>query len=92
MQIEENLNLEFNNACMVIKAVNAKGSIKEASKVLGVCETTVYEIIRRTHIKLYTGKQGRRYINPREEIVYRDDRGKLIKEFPIINNKKQQLC
>jgi hypothetical protein len=45
---KEILNLEFNNACLVIKAINWKGSVKAAAEVLGVCDTTVYEIIRRT--------------------------------------------
>jgi len=88
MQKEEILNLEYNNACMVIKAINAKGNFKEAAKLLGLNETTVYEIVRRNHIKVYKGTEGRRYINEKEEIVYRDDKGALIKELPFLNNKK----
>ena len=82
---KEILNIEYNNACMVIKAINEKGNFKEAAKLLGLNETTVYEIVRRNHIKVYKRTEGRRYINEKEQIVYRDDKGNIIKEFPFMN-------
>lgn len=81
--VAENLNIEYNNACMVIKAINLKGSIKEAAAVLGIHSTTVYEIVRRNQIKIYTGKDGRMYINSKEKILYRDALGKCITDLPI---------
>jgi hypothetical protein len=51
--------------------------------VLGVCDTTVYEIIRRNHIEVYKGQEGRMYVNTKKEIVYRDDRGKSLREVPF---------
>jgi len=80
---KEILNLEFNNACLVIKAINWKGSVKAAAEVLGVCDTTVYEIIRRNHIEVHKGQENRMYVNTKKEIVYRDDRGKSLRGLPF---------
>lgn len=82
MKTEEILNLEYNNASLVIKAINLKGNVKEASKVLGISETTVYEIIRRNHIKILRGTMNRMYINTKEKIMYRDAEGKCIADIP----------
>jgi excisionase family DNA binding protein len=80
---KEILNLEFNNACLVVKAINWKGCVKDAAKVLGVCDTTVYEIIRRNHIEIVKNSEGRMYVNTKKEIVYRDDKGKTIRDIPF---------
>jgi excisionase family DNA binding protein len=80
---KEILNLEFNNACLVVKAINHKGTVKEAAEMLGVCSTTVYEIIRRNHIEIVKNSDGRMYVNTKKEILYRDDKGKTLKDFPL---------
>jgi hypothetical protein len=79
----ENLNIEYNNACLVIKAINLKGNIKEAAKVLGRSETLVYEIIRRNHLKVLRGRENRMYISMKEKILYRDASGKCVSDLPI---------
>ena len=81
--VKENLNIEYHNACMVIKAINLKGNVKDAAKVLGVSVTTVYEIIRRNHIKILRGQEDRMYINTREKVLYRDAEGRCISALPI---------
>lgn len=81
--VTENLNIEYNNACLVIKAINLKGNIKEAAKLLGRSETTVYEIVRRNHIKILRGLKDRMYISTKEKILYRDALGKCITDLPI---------
>lgn len=81
--VKENLNIEYHNACMVIKAINLKGNIKDASKVLGVCAATVYEIVRRNHIKILRGQDDRMYISTKEKVLYRDASGKCISILPI---------
>ncbi len=81
--VTENLNIEYNNACLVIKAINLKGNIKEAAKLLGRSETTVCEIVRRNHIKILRGLEDRMYISTKEKILYRDALGKCITDLPI---------
>jgi len=81
--MEEILNLEYNVACVVIKAINLKGSVKEASKLLGISDTTVYEIIRRNHIKIVKGTKNRMYVSMKEKILYRDALGKCISNIPV---------
>jgi hypothetical protein len=77
------LNLEFNNACLVVKAINWKGCVKDASKVLGVCDTTVYEIIRRNQIQIVKNAEGRMYVDTKKGIIYRDHEGKIFKDIPL---------
>jgi phage antirepressor YoqD-like protein len=75
------LNLEFNNACLVVKAINWKGCVKDAAKVLGVCDTTVYEIIRRNQIQIVKNAEGRMYVDTKKGIIYRDHEGKIFREM-----------
>jgi len=77
------LNLEFNNACLVVKAINLKGCVKDAAKVLGVCDTTVYEIIRRNQIQIVKNAEGRMYVDTKKGIIYRDDKGKILRDIPF---------
>jgi len=80
---KEMLNLEFNNACLVVKAINLKGCVKDAAKVLGVCDTTVYEIIRRNQIQIVKNAEGRMYVDTKKGIIYRDDKGKILRDIPF---------
>lgn len=77
------LNLEFNNACLVVKAINWKGCVKDAAKVLGVCDTTVYEIIRRNQIQIVKNAEGRMYVDTKKGIIYRDHEGKIFRDIPF---------
>ncbi len=77
------LNLEFNNACLVVKAINWKGCVKDAAKVLGVCDTTVYEIIRRNQIQIVKNAEGRMYVDTKKGIIYRDHKGKILRDIPF---------
>ena len=81
--VKENLNLEYHTACTVIKAINFKGNVKDAAKVLGMSVTRVYEIVRRNQIKIIRGQEDRMYINSKEKILYRDALGKCISDLPI---------
>ena len=81
--LKENLNLEYHTACTVIKAINFKGNVKDAAKVLGMSVTRVYEIVRRNQIKIIRGQEDRMYINSKEKILYRDALGKCISDLPI---------
>ena len=80
---KEMLNLEFNNACLVVKAINWKGCVKDAAKVLGVCDTTVYEIIRRNQIQVVKNAEGRMYVDTKKGIIYRDSEGKVFRDVPL---------
>lgn len=80
---KEILNLEFNNACLVVKAINWKGCVKDAAKVLGVCDTTVYEIIRRNQIQIVKNPKGRMYVDTKKGIIYRDSEGKIFRDIPL---------
>jgi hypothetical protein len=81
--VKEILNLEFNNACLVVKAINWKGCVKDAAIVLGVCDTTVYEIIRRNQIQIVKNEEGRMYVDTKKGIIYRDHNGKILKDIPF---------
>jgi len=78
---QEILNIDYNTACLVIKAVNASKNIDEASKKLGMSAFRVYKIIRRNKIKMMKDKKGVPYIEKGGEIVYRDHKGKIYKEI-----------
>lgn len=76
---QENLNLEYNRALLVIKALNASNHIDDAAKKLGISPCTVYEILRRNRIKMLRTKKGKPYVEKGGELVYRDSWGKIIK-------------
>jgi predicted DNA-binding protein (UPF0251 family) len=76
---EEKLNLEYNTACLVVKAVNSSVNMDEAALKLGVHKNTLYELIRRFRIKM---KRGSCHIK-KQMVTYRNADDECFEDFPI---------
>lgn len=60
----ENLNLDDNKRLLVIKALNTLPTKSRAAKALGICERSLYKLIKRYGVKM--GSDGRYYGEPTE--------------------------
>lgn len=79
---KENLNIEYHCACLLIKALNQKGTVNRAAKLLGVSEQKIYKMIKDNNIKVQKKDNRKIYVDTKEKIVYRDAQGKCILELP----------
>lgn len=48
--MEENLNLKFNTDKLILKALNLSVTIKDAAKLLGITERTLYHWLKKNNL------------------------------------------
>ena len=75
----EILNLQYNHACLIIKAVNSSVSIEEAATKLGLKKGQLYDMIRIYNLKM---KRGSCYIRP-NKVRYKTLEGAYLEADPV---------